>query len=277
MEEPVRTPAVVALLLMTLAVLPVAAETWLLGGALVAEVVDDDETGLVNLVDVQGSVWDVDLPYETDLLVYLRWEAEGEHDLDIYVLDPAGDEVTHLQDSLDFEDYGTNFTTHSLENSVFEEEGTYVVAVYVDGEELLDLPYCVNDDSGAPDEPYLLMSLPAIDGWAEDTDNGYWGYVEGAFEHYTFAKFPDSDDFAIVTLWFSGDDSYEQRIEIADPGGKVVGRSEAQEIDAWPGELTVITDYFEDFTFDAPGDYLVTVYLDGEEWYTYMLRAVRGE
>ena len=272
-----RTQALVALLLLALAALPAAADTWLLGGALVAETVDDDETGLVNLVDVQASVWDVDLPYETDLWLYLRWEAEGEHDLAISVLDPAGDEVTSIQDSLDFEEYGTNFTTHNLANLVFEGEGTYVVVVYVDGEELLDLPYCVNDDTGAPDEPYLLMSLPAIDGWAEETDNGYWGAVEGAFEHYTFASFPGSDDFAIVTFWFSGDDSYEQRIEITDPDGAVVGESEAQEIEAWPGELTVITDYFEDFSFDSPGDYTVTVYLDDEEWYTYLLRVVQGE
>jgi len=273
----VRDPAVVVLLLLALAALPAAADTWLLGGALVAEVADDDESGLVNLVDVQASVWDVELPYETDLWAYLRWEAEGEHDLAISLRDPEGDEVIVIEDSLDFEEYGTNFTTHSLENLVFDREGTYAIVVYVDGEALLDLPYCVNDDSGAPDEPYLLMSVPAIDGWGEETDDGYWGTVEGAFEHYTFASFPGSDDFAIVTFWFSGDDSYEQRLEITDPDGTVVGESGLQEIEAWPGELSVITDYFDDFTFAEPGDYTVTIYLDGEEWYTYLLRVVRGE
>jgi hypothetical protein len=273
----VHKTAALALLLIALAVLPAAAETWLLGGVLAAEVVDDDESGLVNIVDVQSSIYGVDVPHEADLWVYLRWEGEGEHDLDLSVRDPAGDEVAHIEDSLDFEDYGTNFTTHSLENLVFEEEGTYVVAVYVDGEELFDLPYCVNDDTGSPDGPYLLMSVPAIDGWADEMDVGYWGYVEGAFEHYTFERFPGTDDFAIVTFWFSGDDSYEQRIEITGPDGKLVGTSKAQTIDAWPGELTAITDYFEGFSFPVAGDYLVTVYLDGEEWLAYTLRAKLAE
>jgi hypothetical protein len=193
------------------------------------------------------------------------------------VLDPAGDEVTRIQDTLDFEEYGTNFTTHDLGNLVFEEEGTYVVSVYLDDEELFDLPYCVNDDTDAPEEPHLLLSVPAIDGWADEMDDGYWGYVEGAFEHYTFEGFPGTDDFAIVTFWFSGDDSYEQRIEITGPDGKLVGRSETQEIEAWPGELTAITDYFEDFSFPVAGDYLVTVFLDGEEWLAYTLRAKLAE
>jgi hypothetical protein len=57
----------------------------------------------------------------------------------------------------------------------------------------------------------------------------------------------------------------------------VVGESEAQEVEAWPGEITVVTDYFENFLFKIPGDYLVTVYLDEEEQLTYTLRAVLAE
>jgi len=269
----VHKPAALALVLIALAALPAAADTWLLGGVLAAEVVDNEESGLIDIYDIQSSIYDVDTPYVADLWVYLRWEGEGEHDVDLYLSNPAGDQVAHVQDTIDLGDYATNFTTHSFANTVFEDEGTYVVAVYVGGEELFDLPYCVNDDTGAPDEPYLLMSVPAVDGWADEMEDGYWGYVEGAFEHYTFERFPGADDFAIVTFWFSGDDSYEQRVEIKDPDGKVVARSDAQEVEAWPGELTLVTDYFENFLFKSPGDYLVTVFLDGEEQLNYTLRA----
>ena len=264
-------PATLALVLIVLAVLPAAAETWLLGGVIASEVVDNEESGLVDITGIQSSISGADLPYVADLWVYLRWEGEGQHTIDMEVVNADGEVVADLSDEVDFKDYGTNFTTHSLANTVFEDEGTYVIVVYVDGEELLDLPYSVNDDSDVPDEPYLLMSLPAVDGWGDELGQGE---VEGAFEHYTFERFPSADDFAIVTIWYSGDASHEQRLEIAGPDGKVVGESEAQEVEAWPGELTVVTDHFENFLFRVPGDYLVTVYLDDEEQLTYLLRAV---
>jgi hypothetical protein len=268
---PVHKPAALALVLLALAVLPATADTWLLGGVLATGVIDDDESGLVNITGIRGSVEDVDLPYVADLLVYLRWEGEGKHTVDLEVLDPHGDVVADFSEDVDFKTYGTNFTTHSLENTVFETEGTYMVAVYVDDEELLELPYCVNGESEGSEGPYLLMSVTAVDGWSDESGQAE---IEGAFEHYTFKRFPAADDFAIVTLWFSGDDSYRQRIEIKDPAGKVVGISEEQDFEAWPGELTVVTDRFENFLFKVPGDYLVTVYLDDEEHLTYLLRAV---
>lgn len=265
-----KTAAPLALALLALALVPAAAETWLLGGVLATELVDNGESGLLDITGIQGSIYDVEVPYVGDLWVYLRWEGEGEHTVDIEVVNPDGEVVADAYEDLDFGDYATNFTTHSLANTVFEEDGTYWVIVYVDGEELLDLPYCVNDPSGAPDEPYLLVSLPAVDGWSDELG---WGEVEGAFEHYTFERFPAADDFAVVTIWFSGDGTYEQRIEIADPAGNVVARPGAQTVEAWPGELTVVTDYFENFLFRTPGDYQVTVYLEDEEYLTYTLRA----
>ncbi len=39
----------------------------------------------------------------------------------------------------------------------------------------------------------------------------------------------------------------------------------------------MLTDYFENFLFRKPGDYLVTVYLDEEEMVTYTLRASLAE
>jgi hypothetical protein len=261
-----------ALALTALAILPAAAETYLLGGVLAANVVDDDETGLVNINGIHSSVTDVNVPYVADLWVYLRWEGEGEHTVDLEVVNADGDVVADLSDDVDFKDYGTNFTTHSLANTVFKDAGTYMVVVYVDDEELLDLPYSVNvKESEGSDGPYLLMSIPAIDG---EVGSDGTARVYGAFEHYTFKRFPNADDFAIVTIWSSGDDSYQQRIEITDPEGKVVGKSGAQEVEAWPGKLAVVTGKFDNFLFRIPGDYLVTVYLDDEEQLTYTLRAV---
>jgi hypothetical protein len=269
----VHKPAALALVLFLLAVLPAASETWLLGGVLAEDVLDNEDSGLVDIYGIHSAVYDVEVPWVADLVVYLRWEGEGGHTIDIEVVDPYGDVVAELSDEFDFARYATNFTTHSLENTVFAEEGTYLVVVYVDGEELLDIPYVVNDDSDAPGYPYLLMSVPAVDGWGDEL----YADVEGAFEYYTFPRFPDADDFAIVTLWFSGYDTYTQRIEITDPSGKVVRTSDEQEVDCWPGETVVVTDYFENFLFTAPGDYLVTVYLDDEEAITYLLRAVLEE
>ena len=269
-----RTTAAIVLVLIALAVLPAAAETWLLGGVLASAVVENEESGLTDLFDVQGSIYGIEVPYETDLVVYLRWEGEGKHTVDLYLLDPHGGEAAHLSEPIDLGEDGTNYTTHALTGIVFREEGTYLVAVHVDGEDLLDIPYYVNDDTGASEEPYLLTSLTAVDGWLDELGGGQ---VEGTFELYTFEQFPDSDDFAIVTLWFSGDATFEQRIEIRDPAGAVVGRPAVQEFEAWFGELTVVTDYFEDFPFRVPGDYLVTVYLDDEEYLSYTLRAVAGK
>ena len=266
-----RTTAAIAFVLIALAVLPAAAETWLLGGVLATTAAENDESGLLDLFDVQGSVYGIEVPYETDLVVYLRWEGEGKHTVDLRLLDPQGNTAARLSESIDLGADGTNYTTHELAGIVFREEGRYRVAVHVDGEDLLEIPYCVNDDTGAPGEPYLLMSLTAVDGWLDELG---WGQVEGTFEHYTFEQFPASDDFAIVTFWFSGDDACEQRIEIRDPAGAVVGRPAVQEFEAWFGELSVVTDYFEDFPFKVPGDYLVTVYLDDEEYLNYTLRAV---
>jgi hypothetical protein len=269
----VRTKSAIAICLAALALaaaLPAAAETYLLGGVLAATVADDDETGLVNIDGIISAVTDVDVPYVADLVLYLRWEGEGEHDISIDLYDPSDDLVTEVTDTVDFEDYKTNFTTHDLANTVFESEGRYIVAVFVDDEEALDLPFTVNGDGGdGSDGPFLLMSVPAIDGGAYD--DGTAG-VEGAFEHYTFKKLPGADDFAIVTLWFSGDDTYDQYVEIADPAGAVVAKSDIQQVDVWPGELTVATDYFENFLFKSAGDYLVTVYLDGEKQVIYTLR-----
>jgi hypothetical protein len=265
----VHKPAALVLALIFLAVVPAVAETYLLGGAIADDVIDDEESGLINITGIHNGVYDVDLPYVADLWVYLRWEGEGEHTVVIEVLDPAGDVAADLSDDVDFEDYATNFTTHNLANTVFVDEGAYTVVVKVDGEEQLYLPYSINDDNGSVDGPYLLLSVPAVDGSSEDG----WAEVEGAFEHYTFERFPGADDFAVVTLWYSGDDTYVQRVEITDPDGKVVGTSGEQDLDAWPGELAVLTDYFENFLFRKPGDYLVSVYLDDEEMITYTLRA----
>ena len=263
----------IALLVLLLAPgIAFAADTVILGGAMVTGVEDDEETGLVNILGAHGAVWDVAVPYVADLVVYLRWEGEGEHTVDMEVMNGDGDVVADLSDDVDFETYSTNFTTHSLANTVFEDEGAYAVLVYLDGDLALELPYYVNaGDDDFPDEPYLLVSVPAVDGWADDEG---MGEVNGAFEHFTFKRFPNSDDFAIVTLWFSGDDTYEQRIEIRDPAGTVVGESDAQEVDAYPGEVTVITDYFENFLFKTAGDYTVTVYLDDEEYVSYTLRTI---
>ena len=265
--------AALALALTFLAILPAAADTWLLGGAIADDVLDNEDSGLIDITGIHNAVYDVDLPYVADLWVYLRWEGEGEHTVDIEVLDPAGDVVADLSDDVDFEDYATNFTTHSLANTVFADEGAYRVVVKVDGEELLQLPYTVNSDDESVDGPYLLMSVPAVDGWSDEGS----AEVEGAFEHYTFERFPGADDFAVVTLWYSGDDTYVQRVEVTDPDGKVVATSDEQDLDAVPGELAVLTDYFDNFLFRKAGDYTVTVYLDDEEMITYTLRASLAE
>jgi hypothetical protein len=269
----VRKPVASAIALIALslvAVLPAAAETYLLGGVLAAEVVDDEDTGLVNINGIHSAVTDVKVPYVADLVVYLRWEGEGEHDLAIEVFDPSDEMVTELSDTLDFQEYATNFTTHNLANTVFADEGVYTVVIYVDDEESLDLPFYVNvDEEDGSDEPFLLMSVPAIDGGVGDDGTAE---VYGAFEHYTFKKLPAADDFAIVTLWFSGSNSYDQYVEIKDPKGAVVAKSDSQEVEAWSGELTAITDYFENFLFKTAGDYLVTVYLGDTEQVIYTLR-----
>jgi len=120
----VRTTAAIALVLIALAALPAAAETWLLGGVLATEAAENDESGLVDLFDVQGSIYGIEVPYETDLVVYLRWEGEGEHTVDLRLLDPRGGEVAHLSGPIDLGDDSTNYTTHALSGIVVREEGT---------------------------------------------------------------------------------------------------------------------------------------------------------
>jgi hypothetical protein len=161
-----------------------------------------------------------------------------------------------------------------LSNVIFERPGLYSVVVFLDDEYLFDIPYFVNAEEDEDDwEPHFLASIPAVDGWLDE--DGY-GAVEGAFEHFTFSRFPASDDFAIVTLWFSGNDSWSQRCEIRDPTGTVIARSEPQDLDAWPGEMTVLTDVFDNVLFRTAGDYEVAIFLDDEEVMSYLLRVVNS-
>jgi len=176
-------------------------------------VVDDEESGLVNILGIHSSIFEVDVPYVADLWVYLRWEAKGAHRRH-GVVNVDGDVVADLSEDVTFEDYATNFTTHSLANTVFEDEGTYVVVVRVDGEELLDLPFCVNDDSDVskPVPPHVAAAVDA--GPTRQAGARWKGHSST-----TPSSVSPADDFAIVTFWFSGDDSYEQRVEITDPTG----------------------------------------------------------
>lgn len=257
--------------------LPAAANgTFILGGVVAEAAGENEETGLVDISGAHSAVWDVELPWATDLVVYLRWEGAGEHVLGLQLVDDMDSEtLAELERDVDLGDYSTTFTIDELSNVIFERPGMYDVLVSLDDEVVFALPYLVNaDEWDIPEDVFLLASLPAVDGWLEADGNGE---VEGAFEHFVFQKFPASDDFAVVNLWFSGDGIWDEHAEIRDSRGAVIARSEPQALEGYPGELTVLTDYFDNVLFRSEGDYEVAIYLDDEEVCTYLLRVLRGE
>ncbi len=263
----------VLLALLACALPAVAQDAYLIGGVVAVDA-SKNEDGLIDISGIQSAVWDVELPWVADLQVYLRWEGEGEHALAIELVGSDGETLDSIEDNLDFEQYSTSFNTYELPNVVFEKPDVYDVLIFLDDELVQNIPYCVNaEEEDYPTDPVLLASIPAVDGWQEDDGSAL---VEGAFEHFTFRKFPASDDFAVVTVWFSGEGTWEHRTEIRDPSGKVIAAADTQYLDAWLGEMVVLTDYFDNVLFQAAGDYEVAVIVDEEEFMTYLLRVVRG-
>jgi hypothetical protein len=238
-------------------------------GLAAASAVSEDADGLTVLEGVHHAVWVDELPYTEDLVIYTRWSGSGSHVIGVdLVHDATGDTVASVEDEVDFGSQSTTFSTHDFSDTTFEEPGLYWLEVTLDGDSVASSAYYVNADDQFPEYPEIVLSVPAERGGVDDYGDAG---ISGIFEYFSFAAFPATDSFSVVTLWFSGDGEYEHAVRIVDPRGTTIASSESQVLDAYYGEMTALTDTFDRISFVSPGAYSILVELDGDEVLSYPL------
>jgi len=230
-------------------------------GMAVCRGVSTGADGLTELHGALDAVWPASFPDTEDLVVYTRWTGTGVHTVTIEVTNSATDEVlAERSDEIDFGRDPVTFFTHDLAGTTFTDAGVYAVSVDLDGRNVARYGLYVADAADLPRRPSFVLSVPAATG---STDAHGEARVAGIFEYLTFKSFPATDSFAIVTLWFSGDGSYTQRLEITDAAGHVLATSRPAGFTAVPGQMRVLVDSFDGVVFEGPETYTASLILDG--------------
>jgi hypothetical protein len=270
---PALLPLLLALLF--LPALALSAQAALIGVAVASEIADDDD-GLTVLSDVHAVVDEGDVPATHSFWVYTRWSGTGSHTVEINVTSAdTGDVIAEASDQIELSaDNPVTFATHDFSDTTFEEAGRYTVDVWLDGTLTKQTSLYVDAADEYPASPELLLSVPAVDGSRGDAGVE----ITGVFEYFTFGKFPDTDDFSIVTAWFSGDGrSHRETVQIRDPRGAVIATSAPQGFTAEEGEMAVVSAAFTKVPFKSAGQYSAEVSLDGKPVTRYPLAAVKGK
>jgi hypothetical protein len=262
--------------LLALPAFAAGAQATLLGVAVASEVTDDDD-GLTVLTDLHAVIDEPELPAVHSFWVYTRWTGKGRHQVEIEIVNAAtGDVIANASDGIELTAGDpVTFATHDFTDTSFESPGEYTVDVWLDGNLARQTTLYVNAEGSYPRSPQLILSVPAVDGSVSDEGEAE---ITGVFEYFTFKRFPDTDDFAIVTAWFSGDGKrHRETVRIRDPRGAVIAASEAQSFTAEEGQMAVVSCPFDKVGFKAQGAYSAEVSLDGKIAAQYPLFAVRGK
>jgi hypothetical protein len=255
-----RAAALLCLLLLPAASLSAQAE---LLGVAVTGGVGDDQDGLTLLSDVHSAIVEPELPANNSFTVYTRWRGSGTHDVEVQIVNSDTEGVVAEQDDQIELSAGNPviFDTHDFTDTSFEEPGEYSVDVWLDGRLVEQAPLYVNSEDTYPSRPELMLSVPAVDGYLRDSGEAD---ITGVFEYFTFKKLPDTDDFSIVTAWFSGDGkNHAESVRIRDPKGAVIASSRSLSFAAESGQVAVVSCPFQKLAFTSEGAYTVELYLDG--------------
>jgi len=235
--------------------------------------ISQDGDGLTVLEGVHNAVWSDTMPVTEDLQMYTRWSGTGTHTIGVAVVEKAtGDTVAEKTDELDFGQDPVTYYTHDFTGTEFPADGVYAIEVTLDGASVASYAFYVNVDDQLPESPAFVLSVPAESGTVDDAGSAT---VSGIFEYFTFEKFPDTDTFTVVTLWFSGDGEFDHSVRILDPEGKEIAESPRSAFSAYYGEMSVAQDTFPSVAFPSPGVYTAVVYLEGEKVFSFPLVIAR--
>jgi len=242
-------------------------------GLAVARSVSHDAAGKTVLIGIQHSFLVDAFPHEESIFVYTRWSGSGPHDIGVSIWNmDTEDTVAEAAAKVEFSDNGVTTFVQRFPHASFSERGTYTVEVTLDGDLAAEYSLFVNIYNSYPDMPELILSVPAERG---SLDGAGDASVSGIPDSISLHQFPAHDSFDLVTLWFSGEGSHEQRIEILDPTGVPIAASPSREIAADYGKLEMLTDSFRDVPLQVRGIYTVVLYLDGDDVFEYPLPVKR--
>ncbi len=243
-------------------------------GLVIAEDITKDEDGLVVLSGIFSITRFKKFPGVDDFKVYSRWIGSGKHVIKVQVLDESDNVIMDSDDvDLEFEsDNSTYYQYFDFKNIVFTKPGIYWIQALLDGEVVNEIPVFVElegkelEFEEAPEYPALILSAPA--GNVTEKENGL-KVVSGVFEYFIAKRFPFAYDFIIANIWYSGDGEYSQYIELLNPDGKIIYKSEPQNFEHGPKTVSVVYDQLEDIIFEKAGAYTVKVYLNDELIFDY--------
>jgi hypothetical protein len=242
-------------------------------GLAVANVVSEDENGLVALEGIHHSAHSEGFPYTEDLWVYTRWSGNGNHTVRVMLRDIKTDEVVaETEDELDFASDPVIYFTHDFISTTFSRAGAYAIDVILGEDQVAEYAFYVNADESYPDRPQLVLSVPAKEGSVDDEG---FASVSGIFEYFTFSSFPVTDSFAVVTVWFSGEGNHRQQVQILAPDGGLIASSKTQTLETGPGRMSVLSDFFDSIRFPGAGTYTAALSLDGRKVFSFPLEILR--
>ena len=243
-------------------------------GLVVANEVGHDAAGNIVLTGIHHTSLANGFPHQEDVCVYTRWSGLGSHDIGISIWNMDTEEtVAEAAHEVEFAPTAVTTFIQVFPHAKFPTSGTYAVEVTLDGDLAAEYSLFINVDDSYPDTPELVLSVPAESGTLDRAGNAS---VAGIPDVLSFHKFPAQESFELVTLWFSGEGSHQQRVEILDPTGVPVASSPAHEIRADYGKLELLTDSFRDVPLAVRGTYTVVLYMDGEDVFEYPLPVSRN-
>ncbi|MGO9410070.1 MAG: DUF6941 family protein [Spirochaetia bacterium] len=238
-------------------------------GLVVANAVSHDAAGKTALIGIHHTSLVNVFPHQEDVCVYTRWSGSGSHDIGISIWNMDSDEtVAEAAQEVEFSPTAVTTFVQVFPHARFPAGGTYAVEVTLDGDLAAEYSLFFNVDDSYPDTPELVLSVPAEGGTLDKAGDAS---VAGIPDMLAARKFPAQESFDLVTLWFSGEGSHRQRVEILDPTGVPIASSPSREIKADYGKLELLTDSFHNVPLPVRGTYTVVLYLDGEDVFEYPL------
>jgi len=229
-------------------------------GMAVGTGISGDPQGLTDIQGIHNAIRAERLPVTEDLQIYTRWSGTGTHAVAVRVRQAStGSILRDTQDELDFGAERVTWFEHDFSGLTFREAGAYLVEAVLDGKTVATYALYVDVSDHLADEPAFVLSVPAERGWVDAAGNAN---VAGIFEYFSFDGFPATESFCVVTVWFSGDGSFDHTVRISDARGATVAQSGRGILSAAAGRMAVSEDNFYSVAFPSAGLYTATIYLD---------------
>jgi len=242
-------------------------------GMAVGTGITGDAQGLTDIQGIHNTIQAERLPVTENLQIYTRWSGTGTHTVVVEIREAStGTVLGDTRDELDFGAQRVTWFEHDFSGVTFGEAGTYLVEAALDGKTVATYALYVNASDQLSAEPAFVLSVPAERGWV---DAGGDADVAGIFEYFSFAEFPATESFRVVTVWFSGDGSFSHSVRISDSHGATVAQSRRGLLSAAGGRMTVSEDRFDSVAFPSAGVYTATIYLNDEAVTSFPL-VIRG-